>query len=76
MEESMLEKLTKMYHIYNKIGAEGYVIGFYKEKDEIINGQYKFEKGTYTIESVNKDFFFWHYQSDYLSKMLAEREKP
>lgn len=68
-KESMLEKLTKFYHIYNELGAQGYVIGFYNEKDEIIRGKYEFPKGEFSIHIVNGNFFQWSYMSNKLKSL-------
>ncbi len=64
---SILEKLTKTYHIYQEIGSEGYAVSFHNELNEEILEEYKFLKGAYSILSITnhdkKEFITFNYDS-------------
>ncbi|MBI2107200.1 hypothetical protein HYT57_04390 [Candidatus Woesearchaeota archaeon] len=65
MPRSMLEKLTEHYETMKKLYKNdvvgGHAVGFYRELDEIVQGEYEIPEGKFTIRSVYDDFFWWNY---------------
>jgi len=62
---SMFEKLQEDYKRSDSQGNGGHVIGFYREKSENIRAMYRFQKGLYTLRSMQGDFFWWDYQGPF-----------
>ena len=77
---SMLEKLTKHYRTMENLeSGHGFVgghnIGFYREPGEIIQEEYIFPQGKFTLDSVNDDYYLWKFSRVEQSSILLKTYK-
>ena len=66
--KSMFEKLQEGYRRSDSQGNSGHVIGFYRQNGEEVKAMYRFQKGLYTLRSMQGDFFWWDYQVPFNNK--------
>lgn len=63
IKDSMLEKLTERYQLYQQWGLKGAAVGYFRDIPEKIPSHYEFPHGIFTLRRKEGDFFMWHYDA-------------